>query len=391
MYEEQRLKTVVDVIQSYRFQKPLSVFLREIFRAHRGMGSTDRRIVSQCVYSFFRLGKALASYSVEEKTAVGTFLCTEVPDAFYSWLVKNHTKIQDEISKTNANTKLRTVKNVYPDFSIEDIFPGAEFLSPEIKTDDFILSMLKQSGIWLRIRKRFRGEVLGEFEKKNILFTAIEDSDAVEVQGKVRLDELESFRKGYFEIQDLSSQQTGEYYQPKPNSSWWDACAGSGGKSLLLLEQENSIKLLATDTRENILLNLSERFKKAGIKNYRSKVFNLEHESQSITEMFDGIIVDAPCTGSGTWARSPEWLSNFKSENISEFSERQKKIVGNVVKNLKPNAPLIYITCSVFKKENENNVKYFTDNFNLSLEHSGYFHGYNKRADTLFAVRLIKK
>ncbi|MBK5285719.1 MAG: RsmB/NOP family class I SAM-dependent RNA methyltransferase, partial [Bacteroidia bacterium] len=175
------------------------------------------------------------------------------------------------------------------------------------------------------------------------------------------------------------------------NESWWDACSGSGGKSLLLYEKENSVKPTVSDTREKILFNLKERFKRAGIRNYKTQILNLETESFPSDELFDGIIVDAPCTGSGTWARSPEWLSCFNPKSINEYSARQKLIVGNVLKNLKQNSPVIYITCSVFKMENEENVNYFTENFNLALEKSGYMKGYEKGADTLFVARMIKQ
>src|SRR6185295_2118217 len=83
MHEEQRLKTVVQVIESYRFQKPLSVFLREVFRFKRSMGSTDRRTLSQCVFSFFRLGKTLESLSIHERVAIGLFLTVKNPHGFY--------------------------------------------------------------------------------------------------------------------------------------------------------------------------------------------------------------------------------------------------------------------------------------------------------------------
>ena len=233
--------------------------------------------------------------------------------------------------------------------------------------------------------------MLNELTVKNIPYTIEEGTDAVEIQSTFRLEDFETFRKGYFEVQDLSSQKTGNYFSPKPNESWWDACSGSGGKSLLLFEKENSVKLTASDTREKILFNLKERFKRAGIKNYKTEVLNLENESFPTEQMFDGIIVDAPCTGSGTWTRSPEWLSNFKPEMVYDYSEKLKKIVGNVLKNLKIGAPLIYVTCSVFKKENEENIKHFTENFPLTLECSEYLFGYKNGADNLFVARMNKK
>lgn len=390
MFEEQRLKTIVQLIESYSFQKPLSVFLRETFRFHRSMGSRDRRIVSQCVYSFFRLGKSLESLPIHERIAIGLFLTTENPDNFYLWCIEKQSSLA-VITDSNLSEKIIQVKNSYPAFSEKDILPFTELLSPEINAEEFPLSFLRKPRTWIRVRKKFRRDVLNELKQKNILFEIIEESDTVEIQSTFRLEDFNSFRKGGFEIQDLSSQQTGDYFSPKPNESWWDACSGSGGKSLLLFEKENSVELTASDTREKILFNLKERFMRAGIKNYKTKILNLETESLSADEMFDGIIVDAPCTGSGTWARSPEWLAFFNPDLVNKYSEKQRKIVGNVIKHLKKNSPLVYITCSVFTNENEDNLKYFSENYNLSLKSSAYIKGYDKGADTLFVARMIKK
>jgi 16S rRNA (cytosine967-C5)-methyltransferase len=286
---------------------------------------------------------------------------------------------------------MNQVKNSYPEFSEKEIFPFSEFLSPEINAEEFSISFLRKPKTWIRIRKKFRRDVLNELTQKNILYTIEEGTDAVEIQSKFRLEDFKTFSRGNFEVQDLSSQQTGNYFTPQPDDNWWDACSGSGGKSLLLFEKENSVAITATDTREKILFNLQERLKRAGIKIYKAKILNLENEQLPTDEMFDGIIVDAPCTGSGTWARSPEWLTFFNPDSVNDYSEKQKLIVTNVVKNLKNYSPLIYITCSVFKKENEENVNYFIQNLNLTLENSAYLKGYEKGGDTLFVARMIKK
>jgi len=391
MHEDQRLKTVVQLIVSYRFQKPLSLFLRETFRSHRSMGATDRRIISQCIYSFYRLGKSFELLSIPHRVSIGLFLTADKPDDFYLWCISNYSSLNTDAIEADFKDKIKQVEFAYPEFSEKNIFPYGEFLSNEINTEEFAYSFLSKPKTWIRVRKEFHYEVLAELEKKHVMYNMIAGTNAIEVLSAFRLDDLQSYRNGYFEIQDFNSQQTGNHFEPKPESQWWDACAGSGGKSLLLFEKENSIKLTVSDKRENILFNLSERFKRSGLRNYKTAIVNLKKQSLSSKEMFDGIIVDAPCTGSGTWARSPEWLSFFNSELINDYSEKQRLIVANVMKNLRKSSPLIYITCSVFKKENEENVNYFTENFNLTFESSTYLKGYEKGADTLFVARTVRK
>ena len=107
--------------------------------------------------------------------------------------------------------------------------------------------------------------------------------------------------------------------------------------------------------------------------------------------MFDGILLDTPCSGSGTWGRTPEMLYFFEKYKIDNYVKLQKGIAANIIKYLKKDKPLIYMTCSVFKAENEAVVKYLTDNFDLKLERMELIKGYNNKADSMFVARLIKQ
>jgi 16S rRNA (cytosine967-C5)-methyltransferase len=153
-----------------------------------------------------------------------------------------------------------------------------------------------------------------------------------------------------------------------------------------------NIRLTVSDTRKNILENLKKRFTKAGIKNYHSFVSDLSisRPQQSILEKQDLIIADVPCSGSGTWARTPEQLYFFTKKKIDDYAILQQKIVSNAIKVLNENGYLLYITCSVFKKENEDNMDFIQKNLNLQLIKSEYLQGDQMQADTLFAA-LFKK
>ena len=105
---------------------------------------------------------------------------------------------------------------------------------------------------------------------------------------------------------------------------------------------------------------------------------------------FDGIILDAPCSGSGTWGRTPEMISQFEDYKIKGFQNLQKSIASNVIKYLKPGKPLIYITCSVFKEENEQVVDHLISEFKMKLESKEVLKGYEQKADTMFVARLIR-
>lgn len=155
---------------------------------------------------------------------------------------------------------------------------------------------------------------------------------------------------------------------------------------------EPKVKLLVSDVRETSLGNLQERFQLAGIKDYQKKVIDLLQNNDQILHHyeFDGVLLDAPCSGAGTWGRTPEMLYFFEEHKVSNYAKLQKAIAENVVKYLKPGKPLIYMTCSVFKEENEEVVAHLLENFPLKLESQELISGYRDKADSMFVARLVK-
>jgi len=174
----------------------------------------------------------------------------------------------------------------------------------------------------------------------------------------------------------------------------WDCCTGSGGKAILAYDIIPNIQLTVSDKRESIIKNLQKRFEKAGIKSYNFFVADLENLNKISPpaaaiiqkQKFDLIICDAPCTGSGTWSRTPEQLFYFHKNQIDKYASLQKKIVENITPFLKPGGHLLYITCSVFKKENEEIVEFIKEKLSLKLQRAEILKGYESKADTMFAA-----
>jgi 16S rRNA (cytosine967-C5)-methyltransferase len=160
-----------------------------------------------------------------------------------------------------------------------------------------------------------------------------------------------------------------------------------------LFSEQADLKLLVSDIRQSVLDNLDERFIAAGLRTYQKKIIDLtKNADPEIHDYeFDGIILDAPCTGSGTWGRTPEMISQFEEYKIMGFQNLQKVIAANVIKYLKQDRPLIYITCSVFKEENEEIISWLQKNHGMQLEGYELIKGYEDKADTMFVARLIKK
>lgn len=379
----QRLKTFDTIIATYDTKEPFARFLSQFFKENKQMGSKDRKVASRLTYNFFRLGDALKELSGHQRLAIAEFLCEEESDIATLLLPE----LEDHIAKS-LSEKVNYLKESY-DFQLEEVFPLQENLSAEIDREAFFQSHFVQPDLFIRIYPGNEEQVKSSLKRLEIPFQELGENSLSFANG-TKLDQHGELQ-GKYEVQDYSSQQTTTLFNASSGESWWDACAGSGGKSIPLMHQQPTVKLMVSDIRNSILRNLDERFIKAGISKYRRKVIDLTKDNAILKdEFFDGIILDVPCSGSGTWGRTPETLSSFTAEQLEHYTSVQKEIMQHVVQRIKPGKPLIYITCSVYEQENEANVKYLQEELGMKLEKAQYFKGYENRSDTLFAARLIK-
>jgi len=376
MREATQLRIINEIITSYKGKEPFSRFLKKYYNANRQLGSRDRRLIQEFIYNYFRIGKMFSDRPIEARMAIANKLCRTEAGPLNDFLIGRH----PEIEKLPLHPE--------PD----KLFVHGRHLSDSIRKADFITSFLVQPKVWIRVRKEFTQEVEKELNEKSILFVKDDDEpNAWSVKQATALDQLETYMKGYFEIQDLSSQKTIRYISPAPGENWWDACAGAGGKSLMMSAYEPSIKLFCTDERESILKNLELRLRKASVTNYSTKVLDLVSGLKPrMKNSFDGIVADVPCSGSGTWARTPEWLTYYESKHIEKFKQVQRQIVSAVINFLPDNKPFVYITCSVFKEENEGNTAWMAENLPLRLQTQSYLEGSTKGADTMFVARFTR-
>jgi 16S rRNA (cytosine967-C5)-methyltransferase len=379
---QQRLKTFDTIINKYDREQPFARFLAQFFKENKQMGSSDRRIATRLAYNFFRLGGTLQDLPANQRLAIAEFLC-EKESEFSKHILP---ELEESIN-LNLADKIKYCKEHFG-FKLESLFPLGEHISDQIDKEKFFVSHLIQPDLFIRIHPGNENKVKDALKKNEVPFHELAENVLSFVNG-TKLNQINEIQ-GKYEVQDYSSQQTAELFNAAADESWWDACAGSGGKSILLMHEQPSIRLLVSDIRNSILKNLDERFSKAGISKYRRKVIDLTKESAVLKgELFDGIIVDAPCSGSGTWGRTPEMLTNFDPNQLEHYSTLQKEVVSNVIQHLKPGKPLIYITCSVYEQENEEVVRYLEEE-GMKLEKKEYFKGYENRGDTLFAARLIR-
>ncbi|WP_432713258.1 RsmB/NOP family class I SAM-dependent RNA methyltransferase [Pedobacter sp.] len=382
-----QIRAFEQILADYDGSLPLHRFLLSYFKQHKKMGSSDRRWANRYVYSFFRLGKALPAETTVDRLAVADFLCNTTS----SLVIETYLPQFVEQVNLPVQAKLTLVKDHYPAFKTAEIFPfDLNLLSDGIDREAFLVSFFTQPDLFIRVQKSHATKMLNTLKDHGVEVRNVSETTFAMPNG-TKLETIFPEQKHY-QVQDLSSQKTGKYFRPQQYDYWWDCCAASGGKSLLLHDLQPDIQLLVSDVRANSLHNLDERFQIAGLKKYQKKVLDLLVNNEQVLHdyTFDGIIVDAPCSGSGTWGRTPEMLSFFEEQKISFFHKLQKTIASNVLPYLKPGKPLLYITCSVFKQENEAVVAYLQQEHHLKLESMEVIKGYQDKADTMFVARLIK-
>jgi 16S rRNA (cytosine967-C5)-methyltransferase len=381
----QQLRNFERALGEYKLDEPLSRFLTRFYKSNRRMGSSDRRMTSRLCYNYFRVGHIAADQAPEARLVIAEFLCETASD-----LVDVHRPQWSAYQQGELADKINFLEQ--QGIPCDDaIFPFYSHLSLSIDPKQFCRSQLIQPDLFLRVQKHAVLAVEEELTKNAIPFEKV-GPYSYRLPNGAQLQQIKKI-EGLFEVQDLSSQESLDIAHIAKNQSWWDACAASGGKSLLLLHKEPSIQLLVSDIRLSVLRNLDERFLRANIRTaYRKKVLDLTVDVEHLLhgERFDGIILDAPCSGSGTWGRTPEMMSQFSESNIADFASLQQKIAARASKYLQKDGQLIYITCSVFREENEDIVAYLEDTCGLKVEAMNLIKGYHRKSDSMFAARLRK-
>jgi 16S rRNA (cytosine967-C5)-methyltransferase len=383
-YFNSYLQTAVTIIQQYQHQTPLALFVKNYFKQHKQIGSKDRKNINQLLYAYYRLGIACGNYSIQQKVAIGLLLIEEevgyiaiiVPEEYLYLIVQ---------PKNQRQQALQPI--------VQTIFPFINLLSNGIDTASFINQHLKQPYVFLRVRNGLEKKVIQQLNANNITYSIVEEN-CIAVAANTKLESVVQLNKEVV-VQDYASQQVANLLQQIPNKTnnfqVWDCCAASGGKSILAKDVLGKIQLTVSDNRSSIIANLKQRLFIAGINIQGAYIADATKPiSFAPKNGFDLVIADVPCSGSGTWSRTPEYLQHITLPSLQAYSTLQKNIVSNVWQYVKPNGYLLYITCSVYKNENEEVIHYLQQQTTASIIQQQILIGYTVNADTMFACLLQK-
>ncbi len=378
----------MDVLRDYSVDLPLQHHLRHFFRVNGKYGSRDRKWIRELCYAYFRTGERFSGLSLQERIMFSFFLVHQVNERFANEIVGPLSIGEPDFSQERS-AKLKRLQALTPILLTKDAFSFEGNYSASLNVEQWMQALNDQPEVWLRVNNGFYEKVFAALTDASIPFIRHPELPlALSLPPGLAVDKTPVIGNGWAEVQDLSSQKTLQGLEFAPYSEWLDACAASGGKSLLLLAMQANVRLTVSDNRATMLENLQERFKRCGVKKYTAIVHDWTQGNPFDTDKkFDGILADVPCTGSGTWARSPEQMAVFSMDKLNAMVQLQRNILQSLLPLLKPGGRLIYITCSVFAAENENQREWLQEN-GLQLLDEQLFQGSTENADTLYRVVL---
>ncbi len=322
------------VVNAASREKPADALLREQLKSQGRLHPQDAADVTHAVFSYYR---------------------------WLGWL---------DSKKTLDEKILQAARFALQFHEAPQRFPDAELVSRSVP--QWIHEQMEVSGAWARalqseprlwLRARHgNGQRVAQILGHCNVFGSGKLSDTLEYTGHDDLFLTPEFHAGEFELQDLNSQAVGFVCAPNPGETWWDACAGEGGKLLHLSALMGNKGLIwASDRAEWRLRKLKRRTARAGVYNYRSVMWDGGPRLPTKTK-FDGVLVDAPCAGVGTWQRNPHARWTTTPQDVAELGELQVRLLSHAASSLKPGGKLIYAVCTLTRGETVNVADALTKN-----------------------------
>ena len=350
-----RLQAAIEILSADTAQ-PLERQLKAWFRAHRFAGSSDRRVITERVYSVFRhhahFTHRMASDSARALVIASLLAEGENPDAYFTGGYG-----PPPLDKTER-AAIAAAPGPAPSF-VEGEYP--EWLEQELnrsfgaRLPEEMKAFQARAPVDLRVNRLKAGgdEVLAQLKADGFDCTALEGlPDAIRCAPCAALTSHPLYLSGAFEIQDAAAQTAVTLCEARPGMRVLDLAAGAGGKSLALAAaMENRGEIVACDIREDALAELGRRRERAG-----ATIVRTHHLGAAPEGPFDLVLLDVPCSGSGTWRRQPELKWRLTPERLAQFTALQERLL-NQAAGL--GSRLVYATFSILMHENKDRVDAF--------------------------------
>jgi len=361
--------------------RPADSITSAYFRNRRYIGSKDRAEISTRLYAVLRhharVGWWLQKFHVAEapraRMLVYLTLVEGIPEETVKELFSGGKFAPEELDENERKFlhKLSTRTLEHPNMPEEVRGECPDWAATSLKARfgiNFMHEMealLAPAPLDLRVNslKATRDEILVALKKIGCKAVAGKLSPySIRIADRPSLSALPMLKNGEVEIQDEGSQLVALMVDAQPGQRVVDFCAGAGGKTLAIAAaMKNKGRIIACDVLTNRLKRSTERFRRAGLHNIEVKPLTSESDPwvKRHKASFDRVLVDAPCSGTGTWRRNPDSRWNMLAPNLENLTGLQGKILASAARLVKPGGRLIYATCSLLPEENEEQVEKF--------------------------------
>lgn len=327
---------------------PIDSCLRDYFRKHHALGSKDRKFITEKIYEMIRFRDLIDHFtergSWEERLAL-------IERGVYD-VQKAGAHLPPYLRLSMPKPLFTLLANQYG----------------EKKAIELCEELNREAPITIRVNPlKISRDALMELWYGFFPMEKTERSPlGIKIGKRAPLLQTEEYRKGYFEIQDEGSQLLALLVDAKKGMNILDFCAGSGGKSLALAPQmQGTGQLYLHDIRQSSLKNAKQRLARASIQNVQFLLADEKKKWARLEGKMDRVLLDVPCTGTGTLRRNPDMKWRFTNTLLEETTSLQREIVAKAVTYLKPGGKLIYTTCSLLQQENQDQIAFFEKAHNL--------------------------
>ena len=336
--------------------QPLDAHLAALFRTHREFGSRDRRLFSEALFAGFRWQGALDAAAPDDPA---TRLAL-------AWLLDEQpaTPAMDHLiaAVPDAPARLAELRALPASVLVPPWFRAA-LLTPAgadeaAHFERVVRSLQRRPPTWVRARPGRGDEVLRRLgEAGGDPFPHPYQREAIGLRRQLPLEVIHRASRAAFEVQDVASQAVVPAGGPRPGETWWDVCAGAGGKTLQLADRLGPRgQLLATDVRTSALEELARRLQAARVSMVEIDRFP---PHRTTAGQFDGVLVDAPCSGLGTWSRNPDLRWRTPSTWIADKAAVQRRLLDQVAPAVRVGGRLVYAVCTITRAETTDVVQHF--------------------------------